>query len=156
MQAETAMAILLEGIEQSGLADKGWSAGWDRARLRFGACWPKRKQITLSRVLTELNDEAQVRDTVLHELAHALAFERYGRVRSHGPEWKAIAQSLGASPRACSATGLLPKGRYALVHRTTGEVYRTYQRKPRRTNLQGRYIQGRKAETLKQLQVIEL
>ena len=156
MDAQRAMERLNAGLEKHGLTALGWSAGWDRARRRFGACWPKRKRITLSRVLTELNAEDQVRDTILHELAHALTFERHGRVRSHGSEWKAIARSLGAMPKACSASGVLPPGRFALVHRVTGEIYRTYQRKPRQLDLSGRYIRGRKSETLDQLQVIEL
>ena len=150
------MQLLNAGLEEHGLTTLGWSAGWDRARRRIGACWPKRKQITLSRVLTELNAEDQVRDTILHELAHALTFERHGRVRSHGAEWKAIARSLGASPRACSANGVLQPGRFALVHRLTGEVFRTYQRQPRQLEFRGRYIRGRKSETLNQLHVIEL
>ena len=156
MDTKRAMELLNAGLDEHGLTALGWSAGWDRARRRFGACWPKRKRITLSRVLTEMNAEDQVHDTILHELAHALTFERHGRVRSHGPEWKAIARSLGATPRACSANGLLPPGRFALVHRSTGEIFRTYLRQPRQLDLRGRYIRGRKSETLDQLQVIEL
>ena len=156
MDTQRAMERLKSGLDEHGLSALGWSAGWDRAQRRFGACWPQRKRITLSRVLTELNAEEQVYDTILRELAHALTFERHGRVRSHGPEWQAIARSLGASARACSTTGVLPPGRFALVHRSTGEIFRTYQRQPRQLDLRGRYIRGRKSETLDQLEVIEL
>ena len=71
-----------------------WQFGWDRARRRFGQCRFDECRITLSRVLTELNDESLVRDTVLHEIAHALA----PRDAGHGPEWKGIVGSLGARP----------------------------------------------------------
>ncbi len=156
MDPKAAMALLESELVAQGLAAKGWTAGWDRARLRFGACWPHRKRITLSRILTEINAREQVHDTILHEVAHALVFERFGRLHGHGPEWKAVAAELGATPRACSTTGQLPPGRFALVHTETGEVFRTYQRRPKRTNLQGRYIRGRKRETLDQLAIIEL
>ena len=156
MELSSAMTLLESELERQGLAGQGWTAGWDRARLRFGACWPRRKQITLSHVLTELNDVDQVRDTILHEVAHALVFERFGHLRGHGAEWKRVALELGATPRACSKNGKLPPGRFALVHRGTGEVFRTYQRRPKRFNLHGRYIRGRKKDTLNQLAIIEL
>ena len=156
MDLQVAMELLEERLERTGLKALGWTAGWDRARQRFGACWPQRKRITLSRLLTELNEEAHVLDTILHELAHALTFERHGRVRSHGKEWRAIAEALGASTNARTQTGRLPPGRFALAHRQTGEVFRTFQRKPRRHDYRGRYIRGRKAETLNQLVVIKL
>ena len=35
-------------------------------------------------------------DTILHEIAHAIA----GVEAGHGPAWKAVAQRLGATPRA--------------------------------------------------------
>ncbi len=36
-------------------------------------------------------------DTLLHEIAHALA----GPEAGHGPAWKAVAVRIGATPRAC-------------------------------------------------------
>ena len=43
------------------------------------------------------NPPEKVLDTLLHEIAHALA----GPKARHGPVWKAIAKKLGATPRAC-------------------------------------------------------
>jgi predicted SprT family Zn-dependent metalloprotease len=156
MRLSLAQEMIESAFEEHGLGAKGWTFSWDRARLRFGACWPKRKRISLSRVLTELNDTDHVRDTILHEIAHALVFERYGYLRGHGPEWQALALQLGATPQARTTSGKLPKGRFELVHRSTGEVYRTFQRRPKNSDLSGRYIQGRKAETLDQLIIVEL
>jgi SprT protein len=40
--------------------------------------------------------------TVPHEVAHYLAYLRFGRgIRPHGPEWQQIMQALGADPRRC-------------------------------------------------------
>ena len=40
----------------------------------------------------------QVTDTILHEIAHALA----GPGAGHGPAWKATASRLGATPKSCA------------------------------------------------------
>jgi predicted SprT family Zn-dependent metalloprotease len=87
-----------------------WSFGWDRSRKRFGAAHFLKKttkngrplsipvkRITLSRYLTELNDETQVRDVILHELAHVKAGAKAG----HSRLWKAHARALGARPERC-------------------------------------------------------
>jgi predicted SprT family Zn-dependent metalloprotease len=87
----TALAIML----QHGLRD--WRFAFDRGRSRFGACHHGRKKITLSRPLAALNPEAEVRDTILHEVAHALAGHKAG----HGRAWKAKAAEIGAKPERC-------------------------------------------------------
>ena len=45
------------------------------------------QEISLSRHLVELNDEAEVRETILHEIAHALRRVGLGMGRSGG-EWR--------------------------------------------------------------------
>jgi predicted SprT family Zn-dependent metalloprotease len=78
---------------------KGWTFGFDRATQRFGYChWPD-KRITLSAALTQLNSEEEVRETGLHEIAHAGCPED----RGHGPPWKAKARALGCSSTRCYA-----------------------------------------------------
>lgn len=51
--------------------------------------------ITISGVIAARHPGSEVRDTILHEIAHAL--NPVG-VTSHGKEWKAIAVSIGARP----------------------------------------------------------
>ncbi|MCC7085175.1 MAG: SprT-like domain-containing protein [Pirellulales bacterium] len=74
-----------------------WKFEFDRAVLRFGSCQWRRKKITLSAYLTALNDDVQVRDTILHEIAHALAPPRAG----HGKKWRQIAQAIGCNAMRC-------------------------------------------------------
>jgi predicted SprT family Zn-dependent metalloprotease len=81
-------------MNQHGLAD--WRFGFDHARRRFGSCRPRARLITLSRHLVFLNDEPEVRDTILHEIAHALT-----PGDGHGAKWKAACLRIGARPVRC-------------------------------------------------------
>ena len=95
MNLDAALALAQNLMHQHRLA--GWTFGFDRARRRFGCCNYSRQRITLSASLTLLNDESQVRDTILHEIAHALA----GQTAGHGPAWQALARSLGCNALRC-------------------------------------------------------
>ncbi|MDD9205487.1 SprT-like domain-containing protein, partial [Georgenia sp. 10Sc9-8] len=73
----------------------GWTFGFDRAKRRAGQCRYDRRTITVSRTLMELYSPAEVRDTVLHEVAHALAGAEHG----HDAVWRATARRIGCSGR---------------------------------------------------------
>jgi len=50
-------------------------------------------------------DEHDWRDTVRHELAHVLAYERNGQSSpGHGPLWKETADDIGAEPSRCASS----------------------------------------------------
>lgn len=68
-----------------------WSFKLDRSKSRFGICYYSKKVISLSEQLCDLNSKKEVTNTILHEIAHALAGERTG----HGWKWKQIARNLG-------------------------------------------------------------
>jgi len=74
----------------------GWSFAFDHARRRFGCCRWRDKVITLSKPLTFLNSEDQVRETILHEIAHALT-----PGDGHGLKWRAKCRELGIKPERC-------------------------------------------------------
>jgi len=97
-----------------------------------------------------------VRTTLLHEIAHALAFLHFGE-RGHGKCWKKFCQQLGIAPQVCVAhpTPHTAKPRYELRHRDTQEVFRVYYRKPRLRGLSSRYIRGR-CDTLGKLVLVPL
>ena len=96
-----ALELMAEhGLMQTGRAPDFWNGVWrftfDNAVNRFGMCrWDG--TISLSRVLVKLNADAEVRDTILHEIAHALA----GHANGHNHVWKRIAQRIGARPERC-------------------------------------------------------
>lgn len=75
-----------------------WSFGFDNAKRRCGQCNYTKRLITLSRYYVGMNDEREVRDTILHEIAHALTGPGHG----HGPKWKSTARKIGATPNRCA------------------------------------------------------
>lgn len=95
MELRTALDMGRALLDEHGLTE--WTMSLDRAKTRAGACWPGRRSITLSATLTRLHDEAEVRDTVLHEIAHALVGPRHG----HDAVWRAQARAIGCSGRRC-------------------------------------------------------
>ena len=110
MNLREARALARQLLAQHGLTD--WHFAFDNSKLQFGVCrWTKRT-IGLSRQLIRLNDEPHVRDTLLHEVARALAPRQAG----HGPIWQAQALAIGANPNRCydSAAVVQPALRYQL------------------------------------------
>ena len=74
----------------------GYTFGWINTRRVLGRCYYYRKHIALSRKTTPYQTEDQVLDTILHEIAHALAFKAGGR--HHDNIWKGFSNQLGAIP----------------------------------------------------------
>ena len=77
--------------------NRDWVFRFDNANKRFGCCRYGDRTITLSRNLTEVNALTEVKNTILHEIAHALA----GRAAGHGPTWQAIARRIGSDGKRC-------------------------------------------------------
>lgn len=83
-------------MAEHGLRD--WYFWWDRAKRRFGCCHYRRKLITLSLPLTEAEpDKGRVRNTILHEIAHALVGPEHG----HNRVWRSKAISIGCNGQRC-------------------------------------------------------
>lgn len=137
-----------------------WHFGWDKTTRRLGCCKMHQRRISLSRYYAEAyagKEPAQVWRTLLHELAHALAWVHHSS-RGHGLVWKRYCAALGIpEERACTREVDFEAPRrqpqYTLQHRETGKVYRTYTTRPRRSaaSLRRCYIPGLKQETLGQL-----
>ena len=85
-----------EQLSKYGLDD--WSFAWHRKRRAFGSCSYPLKTIYISLHFVEAGEsEGVLKDTVLHEIAHAIA----GASAGHGPAWKRAALMVGASPERC-------------------------------------------------------
>lgn len=82
-------------LTHHGLSD--WTIAFDNAKRRAGQCRFHDRVISISAGLTRLHSEAEVRDTVLHEIAHALV----GPGAGHGPVWREQARAIGCSAQRC-------------------------------------------------------
>jgi hypothetical protein len=90
-----ARSLATQLLAQHGLTD--WQVVFDDAKRRAGQCRYADRVISLSAGLTRLHPPGEVRDTVLHEIAHALA----GPGAGHGPRWRAQARAIGCTGRRC-------------------------------------------------------
>lgn len=81
-------------LDREGLHD--WTFSWSNAKRQFGVCRYKTSTIALSEPLARRNPD-KITDTILHEIAHALA----GHEAGHGPKWKRICRDVGAEPTTC-------------------------------------------------------
>ena len=84
-------------LDEHGLHD--WKVVFDRAKRRAGVCRPGREEIGLSGPLTAIHPVAEVRDTILHEVAHALVGPEHG----HDEVWRATALRIGCSGQRSSS-----------------------------------------------------
>jgi len=112
--------------------DDKWTFKFDNAKNRFGVCRFSRKEIGLSAPLVILNDETKVRNTILHEIAHAVAGPGHG----HDSYWASKCRELGIKPERCydSKEVAVVKGAYegtcpscgltAQRHRRTDKMFR--------------------------------
>jgi len=126
MDLDAARELARELMDEHGLT--GWRFEFDRAKRRAGVCRHHQQVIGLSGPITRLHPEAEVRDTILHEIAHALAGPRAG----HGPAWVAVARRIGCSAERCvpgdapavpgAWVGICPQGHTADRHRRPERV----------------------------------
>lgn len=96
MQLKQTAVRARELMDRYGLDE--WTLRFNGARKKLGECRPRQKLILISRVHALNEAPGQVTDTILHEIAHALAGPKAG----HGPAWKKIARRLGATPKSCA------------------------------------------------------
>ena len=147
----------MEQMEKWGLIEENWTFVWDnRAVRRYGQCRYHKREIGVTKKLALINTIEESKDVVLHEIAHALT----GRGHGHDHVWKRMCRKVGARPERCykpkerGGSVNTIEGKYKLVNKDTGEVYRYYHRKPRRTNCNGVWLQGKKRETEGKLKVV--
>ena len=140
------------------LPDSGWSFKWDNAIGRLGVCKYKSKTISLSKRWVASLPESEVIDTILHEIAHAIA----GFKAHHGYKWKQACIKLGAKPIASVSNLDVKISDIALpTHKLVdkeGTVYKEYYRKPSLSTykkLPYLYIEGKKSSTLGKLRIEE-
>ena len=95
-----------ELLDAHGLHD--WSFSFNRRKRDMGLCLYGPRVIQLSLYFVLLNDDAAVRDTLLHEIAHALVGPGHG----HDALWKRKCLEVGARPERICDDVNMPEGRW--------------------------------------------
>jgi predicted SprT family Zn-dependent metalloprotease len=86
----------------------GWSFRFNRSKTNMGLCRFDPRIIELSAYFAERNEEAAIRDTILHEIAHALVGPGHG----HDAVWRRMCVRVGARPERLSYEVIMPVGRW--------------------------------------------
>ncbi len=86
----------------------GWSFAFNRRKTEMGLCLFGLRRIELSVHFVQLNDREAIRDTLLHEVAHALVGPGHG----HDRVWKQKCREVGAKPERVSYDVQMPDGRW--------------------------------------------
>lgn len=101
MNTTEGKTLALLHMEDHGLFKRNWIFSFESCKRSLGRCHYNAKKIALSKWYVELNEEEDIEDTILHEIAHALSFTRHGKKGTgHGRLWKDICIEIGATPKA--------------------------------------------------------
>ena len=130
-----AKSLAIKLMNKHGLLDLRWSFEFDNAKRRFRCCHYTYKRISLSKYLVELNDEARVKNTILHEIAHALVGHGHG----HDNVWKRKAIEIGCDGNRCftEKTTVIVKGTLEAVCPKCSYVHRKF-KQPKRPSSCGK------------------
>lgn len=90
-----AIDLATDLMQQHGLT--GWRIKLDHARRRAGQCDYNTRVISLSRHYVRHADPEHIRDTILHEIAHALVGPNHG----HDAVWRQKARQIGCTATRC-------------------------------------------------------
>lgn len=97
-EIEELAASLISEHRRSGLSGR-WSFGFDLSTTRGGVCRFEPRRIDLSVSFCLRATRAEVRDCLLHEIAHAIVGLEHG----HDAVWRAKAREIGGTANRCHA-----------------------------------------------------
>src|SRR5215831_12499482 len=105
MNRQDATNFLRKTLDNNGLKDWKVRIFTDLNRPYLGLCSHKDKAILLNGHHVDTHPEPEVKDTILHEVAHALVGPSNGQ--PHGPTWVTKAKELGVNCLSgCGTIGL--------------------------------------------------
>ena len=88
---------LIRESRKMGILADDWTFGFDLAPARAGVCRYREKRIDLAVSYCLAATRAEIEDTVLHEIAHAIV----GPQHNHDAVWKAKAREIGCVGERC-------------------------------------------------------
>ena len=115
--------LAIDLMAKHGILDQGWRFQYDNARRRFGRCSYRTKTISLSKHLVSLNDLEKVKDTILHEIAHALT-----PGHGHDRVWQRKAIEIGCNGERCYSSFDVqqPESRYIAECKGCGHTHKRH------------------------------
>ncbi len=123
---EVIETYLVAKMQENGLTQANWTYTYDNRKGRLGCCDYRRKQICISEYAIQHYSIEEMKNTVLHEIAHALV----GKSNGHNRVFKQKLIELGGNGKR-TATEKLPESAYKYVGMCpAGHIYyankRTY------------------------------
>lgn len=95
-------------LKEYSLYEQGWRTTFTKSEKYIGRCWHDVKRIELSLIHLNSRSEADLLDTIIHEIAHAIC----GAKVNHGPEWVEQCKKMGLSnPSICGENIPIDNGR---------------------------------------------
>ena len=129
MNQTEAVKFALQKFVQHGLMDWGVKIS-ARMRRISGCCDYRKREIRLASWIFQPGAGEKIRDTILHEIAHAMTPGAH-----HGPAWKVAAMAIGAKPNRCFNAddyGMVrPQGRYSVTCAGCGRTHYKHRRTDR-------------------------
>lgn len=135
MNLVEAQKLAVDLMKQHGLDT--WRFEFDRAKRRFGCCNHTYRRISLSADLVRINEVEKVRDTILHEIAHALVGHKHG----HNAVWQRKAIEIGCNGERCysSEDTEIVAGKYIATCPKCNHVH-TKHRRPKKVSSCGKCV----------------
>lgn len=125
MEIKLAKQMAEELMAQHGI--NSWIVVFDNAKTRKGQTRFLAQEISLSAPITEINPVEQVRNTILHEIAHVLVGSGHG----HDEIWRSKAISIGCNGQTSTSTVNHIPSHYELKCNHCGEMVAEYYRRPK-------------------------
>lgn len=102
-----------------------WKIKITDTKRRLGSCNYTKKELNFSKNLILNNSREEIRDTVLHECAHAIA----GHGAWHWYKWKICALKIWLqNPQTCNTTANQAEWKYKMQCAGCGEIYHFYKK----------------------------
>lgn len=153
------MNFLKENFPQYYNIVKEYKFTFSSRKNAYGVCNYRKKTISICMYLSAHVENWKIKDTMLHEMAHAIDKGINGYSSGHGYNWKRICVQIGCEPTSSSREGAdqIKKSKYVLVYvKPDGSyeylkpVHRITKKSPINEFQKGCYIRGRR-ETLNRL-----
>lgn len=108
-------------ITEHGLV--GWHFKFNKNKRRLGVCKYRNRMIELSIYIFSLGDN-EVRNTILHEIAHA----KVGPTHGHNHVWRSAALAIGCTGDRCGGVMLDAPARYIGTCSTCNATLRRFKK----------------------------